>query len=699
MRTLLVDNYDSYSYNLAALIASVTGSSPIVVKNDELSCQEALSLPLDCIVLSPGPGSPASRRDVGISMELLARTSLPVLGVCLGHQIIAHQCGARVAAAEHPAHGVVSRVTLKDDCLFKGIPETIEAVRYHSLAVAPPLPASLIQIGAACDGTIMAIRHARRPLWGVQFHPEAACTKYGELLISNFRDLVVGGSPAGTRGSRSRAASVVTASAPSASAAPGLVRLHLTQREVSCRADPLCIYESLYRHGPPSFWLDTNAARDSHSWSFIGALTGPLDHLTTAAGNVVTTTGADGRSTVRKVDSVWEHLRSLLARYVVAGESDAPFLGGYVGYFGYGVPTSRIKVARSARRLPDLALLFCTRFLAIDHASGRVLVSALHTAGERDQAAEWTDGMCGALEALPASAPRQPPAWPDPAALAAFISETALDTQQEYEEKVRVCIQKITEGETYEVCLTTGFEGPALADPFGVYRILRLVNPAPYSAYLDFGNVQVLSSSPERFLRIGRDRRAEAKPIKGTAPRQADPVADAAAADRLAADPKMRAENMMIVDLLRNDLNRVCATGTVRVDSLMHVESYQTVHQLVSTISGRLSEGRTALEVVESCFPGGSMTGAPKLRTMEIISELEQHAREAYAGTLGILSLDGYTDLSIVIRAIVNDPQRWFVGAGGAVLIGSNATEEYTEMIHKASPPVAAILLTGQAER
>jgi para-aminobenzoate synthetase len=155
----------------------------------------------------------------------------------------------------------------------------------------------------------------------------------------------------------------------------------------------------------------------------------------------------------------------------------------------------------------------------------------------------------------------------------------------------------------------------------------------------------------------------------------------------------MRAENMMIVDLLRNDLNRMCEVGTVKVDSLMHVESYQTVHQLVSTISGKLANGRAPLDVIESCFPGGSMTGAPKLRTMEIISDLEQHTRGVYAGALGILSLDGYVDLSIVIRTIINDPKHWFIGAGGAVLINSDPAAEYWEMISKASPPITAVLI------
>ena len=193
MRTLLVDNYDSYSYNLAELISRATRSEPCVVKNDELTCREALSLPIDCIVISPGPGSPAKRRDIGISAQLLKESELPVLGVCLGHQIIAYESGAHVSRAEYPAHGIVSKVKLANDPIFEGIPRTIEAVRYHSLAVDSPLPPGLVEIATATDGTVMAVRRIGRPHWGVQFHPEAACTEYGERLMQNFHHFAADG--------------------------------------------------------------------------------------------------------------------------------------------------------------------------------------------------------------------------------------------------------------------------------------------------------------------------------------------------------------------------------------------------------------------------------------------------------------------------------------------------------------------------
>jgi para-aminobenzoate synthetase len=241
------------------------------------------------------------------------------------------------------------------------------------------------------------------------------------------------------------------------------------------------------------------------------------------------------------------------------------------------------------------------------------------------------------------------------------------------------------------VCLTTELCSAATVPPFAAYRALRARNPAPFAALVRLGELSVLSSSPERFLRVDRARTVESKPIKGTTPRSADPAEDARLRDRLRASADFRAENLMIADLVRNDLGKVCALGSIHVPGLMVVESHATVHQLVSVVRGTLRPGVGALDAVRASFPGGSMTGAPKLRTMEIIDALEGRPRGVYSGALGFLSVNGTADLNIVIRTLVVTPRGMSVGAGGAILAGSDADAEVEEMLLKARAVLDAI--------
>jgi para-aminobenzoate synthetase len=627
VRTLLVDNRDSYTFNLFQLIAEINRTEPTVLVNDDPVLKALPAGTFDNIVISPGPGRPDCARDVGYLPDLLATCDLPVLGVCLGHQAIALAAGADVRPAPRPRHGHLSTVTHQHDPLFGGIPAEFTAVRYHSLCVSEPLPDTLAVIARAEDGVVMAVRHRELPRWGVQFHPESIASEHGRLLLANFRDL-----------SRVRA------------------RFRLISRTVDVLADAEAVFAELFASSRTCFWLDGNG---QSRFSYLGT----------------------GRRTL--VHRAGEGALDALAAELRRTRIDNPglpfsFAAGYVGYFGYEIKGECGADQTHVASTPDSAWLLADRFIALDHQERRTYVVALD-----DQA--WVADTAARIGEL--TGPLDPPGEQ-----AGLVSPEPFLVRDKdgYLADIEECQRQLVAGESYEITLTNRLRLPFDDDDFTFYRRLRRANPAPYGAFLRIAGVTVFSSSPERFLRIGPDRRVDSKPIKGTAPRHPDPVADARLALELATSPKNRAENLMIVDLLRNDLGQVCEVGSVRVDQYMAVESYATVHHLVSTISGTLRPDVSAVECVRRCFPAGSMTGAPKLRTMEIIDRLETEARGVYSGALGYFSLSGTADLSVVIRTAVRHGDTITIGAGGAIVLDSEPADEYAEMLLKASAPLRA---------
>ncbi len=354
-----------------------------------------------------------------------------------------------------------------------------------------------------------------------------------------------------------------------------------------------------------------------------------------------------------------------------------PFLTGAIGYFAYDLGRrleTLPEIAADEERLPELMLGIYDWAVVVDHDARQTALLGLRGVQLDDNTFEGVRAM---LEG--GGGGRTARSFTTRDAVRANMSK------REYLEKFERIQRYIRDGDCYQVNFAQKFSVAVAGDLWSAYRRLRAINPAPFSAYLDFGDFQVLSFSPERFLHA-RAGHVESKPIKGTRPRRADPDDDLAEIEALSNSAKDRAENLMIVDLLRNDLSKNCRPGSIKVSHLFDIESFANVHHLVSTVEGDLEEGKDAFDLLTGCFPGGSITGAPKLRAMEIIEELEPHRRGVYCGAIGYISRHGDMDLNIAIRTAVHRAGRLSFFAGGGLVADSDGESEYQESMDKVSP-------------
>ncbi|CAL9106732.1 unnamed protein product [Musa acuminata var. zebrina] len=823
VRTLLIDNYDSYTYNIYQELSVVNGVPPVVVHNDEWTWEYIYHClykekTFDNIVISPGPGTPTCPKDIGICHQILLECKdIPILGVCLGHQVLGFVHGADIVHAPEPIHGRLSEIEHTGCDLFKDIPSGINSgfkvVRYHSLVInADSLPKELIPIawissghtlsfleaqesdmipdafgnqlnqcqaiGHHIDDTLssisntndfgsrkllMAVRHSTRPHYGVQFHPESVATYHGRQIFKNFKKMTVDygmrrsllherqvsracqsleelpkGELLWERSAIRQFVDVYGISMPPLKGVD-VKYLSLQWKKFDSLLSEVGGSENIFRellgdyNVDNTFWLDSSSTDKGRArFSFMGGKGGPLwkqltFHLSDKTPSCQvghekskTTTEAGGYLTIEDIygslktifvrDGLFDFLKKELEsfHYDRRDYEGLPFdfCGGYIGYLGY-----ELKVECGASfnghksKAPDACFFFADNLVVIDHWYGDVYILSLHDNHNSDtwmgqhanlKGKSWvaeTEKRLLSLKSLSTKKFKNKTSCATPS----FPNEGSFIVQKsrsQYIKDVEKCLQLIKDGESYELCLTTQMMKKVdNINAFNLYLSLRNQNPAPYAAWLNFTreDLCICCSSPERFLRLDGNGTLEAKPIKGTIARGRTPDEDEHLRLQLQYSEKDQAENLMIVDLLRNDLGRVCEPGSVCVPCLMEVESYATVHTLVSTIQGKRKSNASPIDCVRAAFPGGSMTGAPKLRSMELLDSLESCSRGIYSGSIGFFSYNQTFDLNIVIRTVIIHKGEASVGAGGAVTALSIPEDEYAEMMLKAKAPTKAV--------
>ncbi|HEV3039086.1 MAG TPA: aminodeoxychorismate synthase component I [Candidatus Angelobacter sp.] len=675
MRVIIVDNYDSFTFNLYQMISEITSSSAVVVHNDEVDWQQFKSQEMNCVIISPGPGRPDRSSDFGISSRVIVELEVPILGVCLGHQGICHLFGGAVKHAPEPMHGRVSPVYHDESGLFAGIPVPFMAVRYHSLICTNPLPAEIRKTAWTEDGLIMAVAHRTKPMWGVQFHPESVCTEYGRVVLKNFLNM------ADNYRAISRASILqkphMILSRATATPAPDKAAADkkLFSRRLKNVWEVADVFETLFGSEDVAIWLDS-AMPDPGVARFsimAGGAADSIELITFDVAKNLISIRRNGNTEIKSGD-IFSYLKTRIAEHRVADAAlPFDFNCGFIGFLGYELKASCGYKLVHHSTLPDCSFMYVEKCIVVDHLTNELYFLCLGGTGEEADA--WfgaTEQALSDLERVDMDHCWQP------------LSFVASQDREQYLRSIASCLEYIRDGESYEICLTNRLTAKTEADPLAYYYNLRSLNPAPYAAFIRFPGLAVACSSPERFLRVTPCGAVETKPIKGTCRRGRTIDEDRALLEGLASDVKSRAENLMIVDLLRNDLGRVCEVGSVTVPSLMRVESYTTVHQLVSTIRGQLRKDRTAIDCFQAAFPGGSMTGAPKLRTMDIIDQLERQNRGVYSGSIGYFSFNGAADFNIVIRTAVFADQEVTIGVGGAIVAMSDPAEEWEEIMLKA---------------
>ena len=427
--------------------------------------------------------------------------------------------------------------------------------------------------------------------------------------------------------------------------------------------NPADAFLAMHSKDPNAFWLDRSTNQDE-----------PV--------SIIGSAGAVIRAGNEAFALASEHLGAISQAIVSLPEDEIPFSfrPGLVGYLGFELGD---EVHQGIH--PKAQFMIVDRAMIFDHSTKSMYFIGLFET--REEFVNWYRAALLRLTLVGGELASYKQKTKEPR----VVSSKSRHSKESYLELIQKAKEHIKTGDVFQLCLTNQIFIEHDADALKTFLYLRESNPAPYGGYLKLGGLEIVSSSPEQFLKVSASGKVSSKPIKGTRPRSKDPAEDAQIANELVSNEKERAENLMIVDLMRNDLGRVCEADSIVVEKLFDIESYATVHQLVSTVTGQLRAGQNATTALAACFPGGSMTGAPKIRAVEILRELEAAPRDIYSGSFGYLGFDGSADFGMTIRTLVFEGDSASLGVGGGITIDSDPESEFEETMLKSKALLRAL--------
>jgi len=449
--------------------------------------------------------------------------------------------------------------------------------------------------------------------------------------------------------------------------------MRISIKKIETTLNAFDIY-SLFKEEENTIFLDSSKESDGlGGYSFIGL--NPFKIITYKEGVL----REDG---IIKEGELFETLNRIIRTHQVVNTSELPFVGGCMGYFAYDLGLEEEAIVSHTKKIMDLPtayFIFYDNIVVYDHSYNHVYITELCRMNGCKTGSQQIEERIKAGQPISYGKTEQ-----------RQVPFTSKFTQAAYMQRIEAMRQYIKQGDIYIANMTQTYFATTDRKAYDIYKNLRRINPAPFSAYLALENIQIMSSSPERFISI-RKGYVKTRPIKGTRPRGKTEEEDIRLALELEESEKDKSELLMVVDLERNDLSKVCRPYTVKVTELFKIESYATVHHLVATIVGHLEKGETSVDCLKACFPGGSITGTPKIRAMEIIDELELNKRHIYTGCIGYFGLDGEADFNIVIRTLIQQGKALTLGVGGGITWESEAGAEYQETLDKAEALFEAV--------